>query len=310
MRYLATVLVAGLLCCSILLVRVSPANASGPTHGCAPSIPPAVSGSPAPAPATVGIVRINEVLTKPGSVWNCSDIISSSYAGDSWVELYNPQSQPYNLYTGHALLDSGYGTNAYYFPLNASIAAHGFLVLFPFASLEQTSYTSSTLRLVIGGAITDQITLPQLDPDQSYARTADGGGKWFATYFPTIDASNTTGMITPTPIPTATTGSSGSPGSTTGNTGSGYSSTSSSSTKLVSGTQPRWGTLNLPTTATATLATPSTINNTPATNTTLLSSPAPATSTGLDATRRIIITLLLIALAATLFWCWRLFSSP
>jgi hypothetical protein len=48
--------------------------ASASTHGCAPPIPPPVPGSPVAAPATPGIVLINEVLSMPGSPWNCSEL--------------------------------------------------------------------------------------------------------------------------------------------------------------------------------------------------------------------------------------------
>ena len=242
-----------------------------------PAIPPTVAGSPAPAPATVGIVRINEVLSNPGSAWNCSNTLGYSSATDGWVELYNPQSQAFNLYAGHALLDGGYGTNAYYFPLGASIAAHGFLVLFPFTTVKQSYDTTASLRLVIGGAIVDQIIVPALNPDQSYARLPDGGTSWQTTYTPTIDASNTTGMTTPTATPTHK-----------GNTGNLAAIQAARAAVVVRlrvaiqswlvATQPNWGAINLPVTATAAVATPSTVDNSATNNQTSLSSPAPVAS--------------------------------
>jgi hypothetical protein len=305
-RYLAAVLVIAMLC-GILLVHVSPVSASGPTHGCAPSIPPAVAGSPAPVPATTGIIVINEVLLNPATAWNCSSTAGSDSTTDSWIELYNPQNQAFNLYTGHAMLDTGPGTNPYYFPLGTSIAAQAFLVVFPFIKLSFTSSVTSTVRLIVGGAIIDQVTIPRLGPDQSYARTPDGSSKWIVSYMPTIDASNMTGLVTPTPTPTKSSGNSnGSNGNTSsGNTSNG-STTTGSETKIVSGVQPAWSKISLPVTPTS-----STVNYTAASTPTTLSSSAPVStvSDGLDTPRRIIITLLLIALAATLFWCWRLFSS-
>lgn len=311
MRYLAAVLVMVMLC-SILFVRVSPVNASGPTHGCAPAIPPAVAGSAAPVPATPGIIVINEVLLNPATAWNCSDTAGASSPTDSWIELYNPQSQPLNLYSGHALLDTGPGTNPYYFPLGASIAAQGFMVIFPFTRLSFTSSVSLSVRLVVGGAIIDQVTIPQLNPDESYARMPDGSGKWQITSTPTIDVSNMTGLVTPTPTPTKSSGTSSGNGSN-GNTSSGSTSngstTPSSGTKIVSGVQPSWSKISLPVTPTS-----STVSDTGASTPTTLSAPAstpaPAASDSSDTPRRIIVTLLLIALAATLFWCWRIFSSP
>ncbi len=326
MRYRAVVLVVAMLC-GILLVQASPVNASAPTHGCAPSIPPAVSGSPAPIPATPGIIFLNEILLNPATAWNCSDTAGASSPTDSWVELYNPQSQPFNLYTGRALLDTGPGTNPYYFPLNTSIAAQSFLVIFPFTRLSFTSSISLSVRLVVGGAIIDQVTIPQLNPDQSYARMPDGSGKWQITSAPTIDISNMTGLVTPTPTSVSSTGtgntSSGSTinsnGSTiSGNTGYGSSSTTDgSNTGIVSGTQPAWSKVTLPVTpaAPASPSTPtsSTVSdassNTPTTLSSPASVPAPPVNDSFDTPRRIIVTLLLIALAATLFWCWRLFSS-
>ena len=313
MRYLAAVLIIVMLC-SILLVRVSPVDASGPTHGCAPAIPPTVAGSPSPVPATPGIILFNEVLLNPATAWNCSDTAGASSPTDSWIELYNPQSQPLNLYSGHAMLDTGPGTNPYYFPLGASIAARGFLVVFPFTRLSFTSSVTLSVRLVVDGAIIDQITIPQLNPDQSYARMPDGNGKWQLTSTPTIDVSNMTGLVTPTPTPTKSSGTSSGNGSN-GNSSNGNSSNSSSSTttasntKIVSGVQPAWTKITLPVTPT-----PSTISDTGTSTPTTLSAPSstPASPTGdsFDTPRRIIVTLLLIALAATLFWCWRIFSSP
>lgn len=319
MRYLAVVLVASLLCLSILLLRVSPVNASGPTHGCAPAIPPTVAGSPAPAPATPGIIHINEVLTNPATAWNCSETTGGfSSTTDSWVELYNPQSQPYNLYTAHALIDSGSGTNPYYFPLGASIAAQSFLVVFPGTYQSFSTTETPTLRLVIGGSVIDQVVVPQLGSDLSYARFPDGGSKWQTTHTPTIDASNMTGLITPTPT-SNTSGATRTPGSTGGsNYGSGSGSggstaDGSSQAKVVSGTQPKWGAIQVPGAASTTAnpsSSPSTLSNGNTNNAAQISAPTPTANTGADTPRRIIVTLLLIALAATLFWCWRLFTSP
>ncbi len=306
MRYLAVVLVP-LMLCGMLFVRVSPASASGPTHGCAPAIPPTVSGSPAPVPATAGIIALNEILLNPATAWNCSDTAGASSPTDSWIELYNPQSQPLNLYSGHAMLDTGPGTNPYYFPLGASIAAQGFMVIFPFTRLSFTSSVTLSVRLIVNGTIIDQVTIPQLNPDQSYARMPDGSGKWQITASPTIDASNMTGLVTPTPTPTK---SSGNGNTSSGNTSSGTSNTTTGSqTKIVSGVQPSWTKITLPVTPTSPAANNSSAG-TPTTLSTPASTPAPQTGDSFDIPRRIIVTLLLIALAATLFWCWRLFTSP
>lgn len=88
---------------------------------------------------------------------------------DDWVELYNPQSQPYNLYAAHAELDTGPGTLAFYLPLGAVISSHGYLVIFP-STLSGSLIVQSHLRLIIAGITIDQIDVPSLPPDQSYAR--------------------------------------------------------------------------------------------------------------------------------------------
>src|SRR5260370_34889691 len=66
-------------------------------HGCAPPSPPPVAGSPAPAPASKGVVLLNEALLNPQSTWNCSESGTYFVSKDTWVELYNPQNQPFNL---------------------------------------------------------------------------------------------------------------------------------------------------------------------------------------------------------------------
>jgi hypothetical protein len=137
------------------------------THGCAPPIPPPVPGSPVPAPAIPGSLLINEVLSTPGSTWNCSELNQKYVFGDdAWVELYNPESQPYNLFAAHASFDTGPNTLAYYLPLGAAIAPHGYLVLFP-AGYSGIRIIQANLRLVIAGVTIDQVNIPALPTDQS-----------------------------------------------------------------------------------------------------------------------------------------------
>ncbi len=279
-------------------------------HGCASPVPPSISGNPAPAPGASGIIYINEVLLNPHSTWNCSETGTYFTTTDSWVELYNTQNVPFNLYTAHAYLDSGPSTNAYYFPLDASIAAHGYLVLFPRTNSSFFATETSTLRLVVNTVAVDQITIPTLGLDQSYARTADGASSWAISTLPTIDASNTSLQPTPTPTPTTprptptqTSTRTHSTGSdSTGTTTDSSSSTSSYNQKtLVNGTQPPWSNLQLPT-----------VSSTPATtfSPTTLSSSSQGGTTGLDLPKRIALTVLVIVLASALFWCWRVFRIP
>src|SRR5260370_15474242 len=68
----------------------------------------------------------------PGSNRNCSEPANTySLMTDAWVELYNPQNQPFNLYAAHTSLDAGPNTFTFHFPFVAAIAARGYLVVFP-----------------------------------------------------------------------------------------------------------------------------------------------------------------------------------
>jgi len=260
------------------------------THGCAPPIPPPVSGSPAPAPARAGVILLNEVLLTPVSTWNCAESGTSFQTYDSWVELYNPQPQPFNLYKAHASLDSGPNTNPYYLRFGAAIAAHGFLVVFPYHDTYFAATHTPLLRLVIPNVVIDQVTIPTLLGDQSYARATNGGATWQVTNTPTIDASNN-------PIPQTGPPSTPSKHHRAKGRGRGHTTTgSSSSTAQVNGVQPTGNTLHLPETATPTPGAP------PVT--------APirtaATSTA-DTPRAIGLGALGVGLVLSLLWCWRLF---
>jgi hypothetical protein len=93
--------------------------------------------------------------------------------------LYNPQSQAYNLYAAHASFDTGPNTLPFYLPLGAVIAPHGYLVLFP--SMFSGTLIKANLRLIIAGVTIDQVTIPSLTIDQSYARIPDGSNSWQIT---------------------------------------------------------------------------------------------------------------------------------
>jgi hypothetical protein len=261
------------------------------THGCAPLIPQSVPGSPLPAPAIPGKLLINEVLSLPGSRWNCSEQKNSySITSDSWVELYNPQTQPYNLYTAHATFDIGSSTMPFYLPLGSVIAAHGYLVLFP--SMFSGTLINANVRLLIGGVIIDQINIPSLPVDQSYARIPDGSNLWQITNAPTVDSSNNISQPSPSVSPTVS-----SPNQ--GPAGSGYAT---STPAPIIGTQTVWRSLQFPT--------PVVIETPVSKSTAAYTSPlSPPVNDGWDTPHRILITTLIVALALMLFWCWRLFTS-
>ncbi|MDQ6662122.1 MAG: lamin tail domain-containing protein [Chloroflexota bacterium] len=308
MRFFAAVL-ALLLGVSTLSTLSIPPSLATNGHGCAPPIPPAIPGSPLPAPQTPGIVLINEILTQPHSTWNCSETGTYMLTLDSWLELYNPTSQPFDLYAAHAVIDSGPGTNPYYLPFGAAIAPRSYLVLFPYVEtlFEQTA--TSTFRLVIGTTTIDSVTIPTLSSDQSYARTSDGVSTWFISSAPTIDAMNIIPSLTPTPATTLPPSPSSPPshsshGGYTGQSSGSTSTTSNARHKGFSnGTQPNWQALQLPF---------SKNTGNPGTSDAMSSSspvgaPTNATTNTLDTPRRIALTLIAIALALSLFWCWKLF---
>ena len=305
MRYIVTapsvLLLAGMT--MLLFASMSILYAAG--HGCAQPVPPGIAGNPSPAPAASGVIVINEVLLTPHSTWNCSENGTYFATTDSWIEFYNTQNQPYNLYAAHATISDNTNTSFYTMPFGTSIAAHGYLVLFPYTDALFKETTTPTLKLTINGVIVDQVSVPLLSPDQSYARTTDGASTWQISSQPTIDASNTsllsltaTAAVTPTPTARASKGGSGS------GTGSRVTvSTPEPTRSLVNGRQPQWGAMQFPPTATVTADV-----NTPLLQSTS-STAASNSNASLDTPRRILLTVLVIALAITLFWCWRLFKS-
>ncbi len=276
-------------------------------HGCAPATPPPISGSAVQAPTTPGIVVINEVLNQPQTTWNCSEPAGVvSLQEDSWVELYNTQAQPLELSTAQAELSIDGETSWQYLPSGSALAGGGFLVLFPLIDRTTPPPTTWHVVLAIGSTIIDQVTVPTLQPDQSYARVPDGSSTWEDTGTPTIDASNTLSNLPATTTPTRTPKPANTP-----NTSSATAVDPASTATLTEppkanyGTQPPWGLIQLPT---------STPTSTPVPGSTPGSSIAPAGSTNPPSATNgialISITLLLLALAATIIWCWKLFHSP
>jgi hypothetical protein len=201
----------------------------------------------------------------------------------------NPQNQPFNLYVVHAYLDSGPNTTIYYLPFGSAIPAHGFLVVFPRTVGNFAPEPAPTIRLLIASTTIDEVEVPQLAADQSYARPMDGASKWQVSNTPTIDASNNSSAISSTPTSPST--SAGHKGYTSGN--------GNNDAPFASGTQPAWSKLRLPTPAPFPT---SSISSTP-----LPSSPPAVISS--DLPRRIAMTVLAVMLALALFLCWRLFRT-
>ena len=279
-------------------------------HGCAPVTPPTVPGTLVQPSATHGSLFINEALLTPHSTWNCSEVGVYSTTNDTWIEIYNVQNQPFDLYSVHTSIDSGPNTNPFYLPFGSSIAPHGFLVVFPRLDPNFLATETSTLRLLIGGIPVDEVSIPALGEDLSYARIPNGGSTWVITSVPTIDANNALSVVLPTPTRTkaeatatarATSGrskgSGSSHGSSGGTYGNGSSSGSGNSQQQVDGVQPTWNSLKYP----------DKITTIPSTGTQSSSVAVPVNNNDQDIPRKILLTLLVIAFSAALFWCWRLF---
>jgi hypothetical protein len=279
----------------LFLFNTAPGHASTTPHPCAPLVPAHLPGSPGSPPATPGIIFINEILNNPASNWNCSEPAgTSSLATDSWVELYNPQNQPFNLSANHAGLNSGPNTSTFYFSFGSAIASHGYLVVFPDGPTDLLN-PGNNLQFTIGGIEIDQVNIPALTSDASYARIPDGSTNWQITTNPTIDASNMSStQVTATPVSTTVTGHSGSGYNGNGNT------TPTLTPTLVSGKQPGWTKIQLPAITSAT----------PIANSPLVTSPTISpTNNAWDVPRRVLLTVLVVALALSLFWCWKLFTT-
>jgi hypothetical protein len=295
------------------------------THPCASPTPPPVTGTtPVQPPAASGNLFINEVLLNPQATWNCSEVGTSTSINDAWVEIYNSQNVAYDLFGVNAALDSGPGTNPSYFPMGSVIAAHSFLVVFPRIG-NGLFPTTTTLRLLIAGSVVvDEMNLPTLNipTDTSYARTPDGSNTWQLLTTPTIDASNLLPQITATPFPTShrtsvtptphtarkssSTNNNSQDTSATAGGQADTTQTTSTSLPLVDGSQPTWNKMPMPD---FTSPSPTAVTNT-TTATTTSTVQAPKTDSADITTKKIVITLVAIALACSLTWCWKLFTSP
>jgi hypothetical protein len=307
----------GVLFFLVLQVSLSFSPSTTQPH-CAPVNPPPVSGTLVQPPAISGVLFINEALFSPHANWNCSDANAPNNANDSWIELYNSQNQAFDLYSAHTTLDCGAGTNPFYLPFGSAIAPYGFLVVFPLMGNVSCSSTA-TWRLLIGGTVVDEVKIPPTELDQSYARIPDGGPSWAVTSIPTIGSSNMGSVVSPTATRTkaeatatarASRNNGGNSyrsggGSSNGGSGSGGNSDSGSSNgtgtvhgKQIDGIQPTWKSLHHPDLVAT--APPTVLQQ--AGN--VFSS---VSNDGLDMPHKIFLTLLVLALAFALLWCWRLF---
>jgi hypothetical protein len=301
---LSVVLFTASIALSILNIAIPHTQAaSTPAPTCTSAIPPLVAGTPVPAPLAPGTLFINEVLPNPATAWNCADLSPSSR--DAWIELYNAQSQPVDLSSSHAEINIGSAAAPFPLPNPSVIAPFGFLVIFPLSSTSALTITS--VQLIIAGTVIDSISIPTLQPDQSYARIPDGkNGIWQLSNYPTIGAPNSLTPPLPTPTPTKVKQTSTKTSKTRHSSASSQTSHAqdSSTTRTVAseGTQPAWNELQLPV-GTAALPVAQ------ATDTPTSTTPQPATETS-DLPQKIMISISVLAVAGTLFWCWKRFLSP
>ncbi len=272
---------------------------------CVNPTPPNNGITASPAPATSGIVVINEVLTSPHSQWTCTGLNSSPNQEIPWVEIYNPQNQPFDLYASRTIIsyaiDSTQQHQEYLLPFGSVIAAHGFLVAFPFTNLPlKGSALISPVRLIMSQTVIDQVSIPYLADDTSYARIPDGSSNWQVMTTPTIASSNI--------IATGQTGSGTSPQNHTTKQKAkspqrgGTSNDEASTDTPAHGVQPTWDALRLPSSGS---------NN--AETTQHDSSLAPVSSNTLagffDLLTKILFTLFIIVLSFVLLWGWRLYRK-
>lgn len=273
-------------------------------HGCAPDVPPPVPGNPVPLQTLPESVLINEALSQPGSNWNCSETNRAfSQMNDSWVEFYNPQNQPINLYAAHAQLSLNDGSTSILLPFGSIIAAHGYLVLFPQEKQTVASPLPWNIILSVDGTTIDRATIPLLQPDQSDARVPDGATQWLYASNPTIGTSNNSTNQPVTPTPTKTTTATKTPTSSGAGVGVGTGQPTSS------GTQPAWGQVQLPSDP-APVPSGSTTANPPAQLPGQSQNPPPPQSNSPDGGVITLLVFLSLLFLSTLVWCWRLFHAP
>jgi hypothetical protein len=171
--------------------------------------------------------------------------------------------------------------------MQASIQAQTrYLVIFP--AVYSGIIIQADLRLVIAGVTIDQVNIPTLTIDHSFARIPDGSNSWQITNTPTIDTSNMASQLTAT--------------ASSPSQGTGVFANATPTSALITGTQTVWSNLQFPTrVATATRdSNPSII---------AVASPPTTVNDGWDTPRRILLTTLAVALALMLFWFWRLLNT-
>lgn len=313
-RWFSLVVATFLIIASLLFAVMPVHGAQMQTHLCAPDPPAPLPGNPAPAPATPGSVMINEVLTLPHKNWNCSEPSNiSSIQKDCWVELYNTQNQALDLRAAHAQISLDNGQAWSLLPLGSQIDANGYLVIFPLEIVQNTPANPTwTIMLEINGITIDQVSIPILQTDQSYARVPDGSSNWEYVGQPTIDATNDNSNQPVTPTPTKTPKPTKTPTPTKTPKPSTGGSTGGSSAPTSFGTQPAWGGVQFPNGAPPTLT--GTTSSTQSAQLLAQSQEQNAQASQGNGQnswgQSIALVLLGLLLLTVLVCCWRFFRTP
>jgi hypothetical protein len=313
-RWFSLVVATFLIVASLLFAVMPVHGAQMQTPTCAPDPPASLPGNPAPAPAIPGSIMINEVLNVPHTTWNCSEPPGTySVTEDTWIELYNTQNQPLDLYAAHAQLSFDGGRTWVLVPFGSQITANGFLVIFPLGHGQSLPAAPAwAVMLEINGTIIDQASIPTLQADQSYARIPDGSSNWELVGQPTIDATNDNSNQPVTPTPTKTPKPTRTPTPTKTPKPSAGGSTGGSSAPTSFGTQPAWGGVQFPNGAPPTLT--GTASSTQSAQFLAQSQEQNAQASQGDGQnswwQSIALVLLGLLLLTVLVCCWRLFRTP
>lgn len=121
-----------------------------------------------------------------------------SDGGPDWIELYNAGEAEAFL-TGWRLGDDPEG-EGWPFPADAAVAPGGFLVVFAsdeegepgelHADFKLSGSGETVLLWDAQGEVADEVVVPELEDDHSYAREGDGGETWAVSASPSMGAQN------------------------------------------------------------------------------------------------------------------------
>ena len=126
-----------------------------------------------PPPSTTTGLFINEVYS----------------SNPDWIELYNSTDSEINL-SGFILQDDKGAAEEYKIPAGTKIAAKSFLVIDTFTFGLSSSQGDIVKLLDTKSTLIDEITLPIMKSEESYARITDGATNWQKSSTPTKGKSN------------------------------------------------------------------------------------------------------------------------